>query len=279
MTGPPELMSAPQWLAGLRADLGLDDDGHLAAALVTRGTAVGAFVRSRPLTTTRKSSVSDVVTEADHQAEADIVAALREFRPGDGILGEEGAADESTTGRSWIIDPIDGTYNFASRIGNWCSAIARLEPAGALLGAVRSGSSGESWLGRVDADGAGELRLDGRLVPPLIEVPLADVAMTTYAHPTRMGDPDLIEPWLAAAGGAATVRMLGSGSLDLAAVATGRAGAFLQSGTADWDWYPGLALVRAAGGVGEVVHHRGHRWHIAGTAGVVSQVIERLTSA
>ncbi|WP_048696423.1 inositol monophosphatase family protein, partial [Nostocoides australiense] len=84
---------------------------------------------------------------------------------------------------------------------------------------------------------------------------------------------------LAAARGAATVRMFGSSSSELAAVATGRTGAFLQCGTADWDWYPGLALVRGVGGVGSVIHHRDRRWHIAGASLVVDQVTHLLTSA
>jgi fructose-1,6-bisphosphatase/inositol monophosphatase family enzyme len=66
--------------------------------------------------------------------------------------------------------------------------------------------------------------------------------------------------------------MLGSGSLELAAVAGGRLGVSAQLDTLDWDWLPGAALVQGAGGVTEVVHHRGHRWHLAGNRQAVAEI-------
>lgn len=274
-----ELLSEPTWLLSLTDDEALSDDATLAAALVRRGVAIGREVRARPLRATRKTSVSDIVTEADHRAEAEIVAALTRLRPDDAILGEEGASRAGSSGRTWIIDPIDGTYNFASGIGAWCSAIALRDTDGGLLGAVRAGETGQSWVGRLAADGSRSLQVDGTRAPDLPDRGLAEIALTTYLHPARMSDPDVLQPWLAASSGAATVRMRGSGSLDLAAVATGSSGGFLQGGTADWDWYPGLALVTAAGGVGRVLTHRGQRWHMAGSPRVVAELSERLVGA
>jgi fructose-1,6-bisphosphatase/inositol monophosphatase family enzyme len=66
--------------------------------------------------------------------------------------------------------------------------------------------------------------------------------------------------------------MLGSGSIELASVAAGRLGAWAQHDSLDWDWLPGVALVTAAGGVTEVIQHRGHRWHIAGNAQAVAEI-------
>lgn len=274
--------TSEHWLADLiAADAGSGlDDGALARELVARGVAVGeAVLDTGELGRSRKTSVSDIVTVADHRAEADIVAALAALRPEDGIIGEEGAARDSRSGRTWIIDPIDGTYNFAHRIAGWCSAIALREGEVTLAGAVRRGGTGEAWLARAGEDGPGMLWRNGDRMPRLAPAPLAEVGIATYLHPTRMTDPDAWEPWRAAAAGAATVRMLGSGSLDLADVAAGRLGAFMQSGTADWDWYPGVALVEAAGGIGRVVGHRGHRWHVAGNERVVAELIARLTGA
>ncbi len=275
-----DLEPAAAWIDALAHDRPVrDDDAALAQALVCRGGAIGSRARTRPLVRTRKTSVPDSVTQADHEAERDIVAALRALRPDDAIVGEEGSARAGRSGRTWIIDPIDGTYNYASGIGRWCSAIALRYADGRLVGAVRAQESDETWVGRAAAHGPGELWLNGKRLPALRDAPLAEVAICTYLHPTRMTEPDAVEPWLAAAAGSATVRMLGSGSLDLAAVATGRAGGFLHSDTADWDWFPGLALVRAAGGVGEILHHRGHRWHLAGPAQVVADLGARLLSS
>ena len=63
--------------------------------------------------------------------------------------------------------------------------------------------------------------------------------------------------------------MLGSASVDLAGVATGRVGVFLQANLHPWDWFPGAALVLGAGGTAEVVELDGNRWQVAGNAQAV----------
>jgi fructose-1,6-bisphosphatase/inositol monophosphatase family enzyme len=72
--------------------------------------------------------------------------------------------------------------------------------------------------------------------------------------------------------------MMGSGSVELAAVAGGRLGASLQSDSLPWDWLPGAALVRGAGGAAEVVEVDGHRWHVTGNRQAVAEIIELLRS-
>lgn len=285
MSGPPpDLPSTADWLDAIAALPEIGDDLVLAEQLVCRGAAIGAELRRGRLDRIRKTSVSDIVTVADTAAESDIAAALAVLRPDDGMLGEEGAARVSASGRTWIIDPIDGTYNFASGLAHWCSAIALRgndELRGnddSVLGAIRQESVGETWLGRVGPDGRGRAWLNGRPLAPLPDLPLDQVCLATYLHPTRVADPDVLQPWLAACGEPATLRMLGSGSCDLAGVAAGRLGAFLQHSTPDWDWYPGTALVRAVGGHTRVVHHRGLRWHLAGGAATVRRLAELLTS-
>ncbi len=72
--------------------------------------------------------------------------------------------------------------------------------------------------------------------------------------------------------------MLGSASIDLAGVASGRLGVFLQANLHPWDWYPGAALVRGAGGVVEVVSHDGNDWQIAGNARAVAETAAAIRS-
>ena len=98
----------------------------------------------------------------------------------------------------------------------------------------------------------------------LVDRPLAEVSVATYFHPRHMADQDRLVAWQAVTAAAATVRMLGSASIDLAQVASGRLGIFLQANLHPWDWYPGAALVIGAGGVAEEFEVRGNRWHIAG---------------
>jgi fructose-1,6-bisphosphatase/inositol monophosphatase family enzyme len=73
--------------------------------------------------------------------------------------------------------------------------------------------------------------------------------------------------------------MMGSASIDLASVAGGRLGLFLQSDLNDWDWLPGAALVRGAGGAAETVNAGGHRWHLAGNSVAVAEAGTALVEA
>ena len=244
------------------------DAGNLAARMLADG-----------LETEHKTSVSDVVSAADHQAEELIVRRLRELRPDDGLVGEEGSAQDGTSGRTWFIDPVDGTYNFLSGVPFWCSAVALAE----------RDSPDEPWRPLLGRDlPPGRRRAVGRRhrtshqpataarCEPLAEAALDQLSLVSYLHPATLSDADVREPVLSAIQGAATVRMLGSGSIELASVAGGRLGAWVQRNTLDWDWLPGAALVHAAGGTTELVEHRGNRWHIAGNAQAVAEIRARL---
>ena len=248
------------------------DDAALARELVRRAGSLAAAMRAQGLTAERKTSVSDIVTAADRAAEELVVTTLRALRPDDGVLGEEGAEAGSASGRTWVIDPVDGTYNFHSGLDWWCSALALTDAGGTVLGAVHQPATGTTWLG-----GRGlPTTVDGTPVPPKEDLPLAAVSLASYLHPTRMANPDAREPFLAMTSGAATLRMFGSGSMDLCAVADGRVGAWAQMLCPDWDWLPGQALVEAAGGATRVVQHRGVRWHLAGGPAAVTELAERL---
>ena len=76
--------------------------------------ATGSLLMNRPdsFTLTEKSSAIDFATQMDQQAEEMIVKLLLAQRPDDGIIGEEGAARQSKSGITWVIDPIDGTVNY-----------------------------------------------------------------------------------------------------------------------------------------------------------------------
>ena len=265
-------MTAPDLAADLASDLALAeslvrDAGNLAARMLADG-----------LETQHKTSVSDVVSAADHAAEELIVRRLRELRPDDGLLGEEGAAQDSRSGRTWVIDPVDGTYNFLSGVPFWCSAVAlaerdspdeRWQP---LLGAIFHPDADELWSGGV----AQPTRCNGRPVPGLADAALDQVSLVSYLHPATMSDADIREPVLSALSGAATMRMLGSGSIELASVAAGRLGGWVQRNVYAWDWLPGAALVHSAGGTTDIVEHRGNHWHIAGNAQTVAEIRARL---
>src|SRR3954447_25420508 len=97
----------------------------LAANLVREAGALAARMLGEGLETHYKTSVSDVVSAADHAAEELVVGRLAAERPEDGLVGEEGHAKAGD--RTWYIDPVDGTYNFLSGIPYWCSAVGLVD--------------------------------------------------------------------------------------------------------------------------------------------------------
>ena len=257
---------------GERNGAGVTDDLELAGELARDAGQLAARMLRDGLDTHRKTSVSDVVSAADHAAEELVVSRLRAARPEDGVVGEEGT--DHPAERTWFIDPVDGTYNFLSGLPFWCSAIALAERSGPdapwtpVLGAVYHPFADELWLGGLDHPTS----CNGTPVTPLPDAALSQLSLASYLHPATLPDQDVRDPLLAALSGAATVRMLGSGSIELASVAGGRLGAWVQRNTLDWDWLPGAALVHAAGGSTEIVEHRGNRWHIAGNRLAVTEI-------
>jgi len=241
------------------------DDLSLAAELVRDAGTLAAQMLRTGLKTHYKTSVSDVVSAADHEAEEQIVARLTAERPDDGLVGEEGS--RSPGDRTWYVDPVDGTYNFLSGIPYWCSAVGLVDPDGPVVGAVYYPALDELWVGGRDVP----TTLNGVPLPGLVDQPLAQVSIATYSHPRHLRNNPRQVSWQSAIAASATVRMLGSASIDLASVASGRLGVFLQANLHPWDWYPGAALVLGAGGVAEEYPVNGIRWQVAGNAQSVAE--------
>lgn len=258
------------------------DDARLAAELVTKAGELALRMRAEGLQGTVKTSVSDIVTAADHAAEDLVKRELTARRPDDGIFGEEGTDSPGSSGRTWVIDPVDGTYNFLQGSPYWCSAIAlrddsspdsssALDPA-VLLGAVFQPQPGRLWLGGQDLP----TTLNGEPVHVAEDLEPGMLSLGSYLHPTRYFVEEIATPWRRAASRAATVRMLGSGSTDLGCVSTGELGYWFQLACPQWDWLPGKALVEAAGGQTRVVQRDGVDWFIAGPASAVAETAAAL---
>ncbi|MGJ3189490.1 inositol monophosphatase family protein [Paenarthrobacter sp. FR1] len=261
------------------------DDYQLASALVREAGQLALLMRMGGLQGERKTSISDVVTAADHAAEAYVLDQLRRCRPEDGILGEEGASVAGTSGRTWVIDPVDGTYNFLHGSTYWCSAIALkrddsdhggnpvVDPS-VLLGAIYQPELDKLWLGGEDHPAT----LNGDPISGAGDASVAEICAATYIHPTWLADPRTAMPWHAAAVSAASLRMFGSGSCDLGRVADGELGCWFQHSCPEWDWLPGKAIVRAAGGDTAVVKVNGMNWFVAGGPTAVRELSAALTS-
>jgi fructose-1,6-bisphosphatase/inositol monophosphatase family enzyme len=249
----------------------LAEDARLATSLVRDAGRLAARMRAEGLRARQKTSVSDLVTAADHAAEELVTERLARERPGDAVVGEEGSDRSGTSGRSWVIDPVDGTWNFVRGMTWWCSAIALCGPDDVLLGAVYHPHDDAMFVGGP----ALRSTRNGDALPPPIDRPLAESCASTYLHPPFYAGA-VGTAFARAVSGAATLRMLGSGTMDQMAVAQGQMDVVFQHSVQDWDWYPGSAIVRGAGGVARRTTAGGVLWSVSGAPTAVAQVCAAL---
>jgi myo-inositol-1(or 4)-monophosphatase len=192
-----------------------------------------------------KSSQTDPVSDADRDAEALIAGLLQAERPGDGVLGEEGAGKVGASGLEWVVDPLDGTVNFLYGIPQWAVSIACRDAQGTLVAVVHDPLHGETFSA---SRGAG-CRLNGEVLHIGPPPPLARALVATgfsYVAAERELQTALFARVLPRA---RDMRRAGSAALDLAWVAAGRLDAFYEHGLSEWDHAAGDLLVREAGGV------------------------------
>jgi myo-inositol-1(or 4)-monophosphatase len=226
-------------------------DPALAALAVDVAQAAGDLLLSRfgrpAQGVETKSSRTDMVSDADRDAEALIVEILGRSRPDDGILAEEGSTREGRGGLLWIADPLDGTTNFLQGIPHWCVSVAVADAQGTCVGVVADPCRGEVFRavrgGGATLNGA-PLVLDG--APPLAEALLATgfnyLREERLRQAARVADllPDVRD-----------IRRFGAAALDLAWLSAGRVDAYYETGLNPWDWEAGALLVTEAGGRAE----------------------------
>lgn len=217
-----------------------------------RFLAGGAMIRMRAalalgrdaLEVATKSSPSDLVTVADRSIEAWLWNEIHDAFPADGFLGEEQGWRESAGGRRWIVDPVDGTINFATGLPWACSSIGVVEDGRAIAGAIGDPYRQELYL---TVPGSGGSELDGALVSVIPGASLAGrVVLLEVQTGSSSSALSSVESFVRSRGG--TTRMMGSGALAMALVASGRAHAVVHAGPSIWDVAAGVALVENAGG-------------------------------
>lgn len=225
-------------LAELAGDLAREA-GERARELREKGVTLAAT----------KSSFADIVTAADREVEALIRARLAEARGNDGFFGEESGTAPGASGITWVVDPIDGTVNYASGIPNYCVSIAAVEGGAdpqtwtVLAGAVYAPALRELFSA---ARGGGAYLGQRRL--QVSEAPAAGALLGTgfgYDPATHLADLATIGVVMPLA---RDLRRLGAAALDLAFVAAGRLDGFFERGLQPWDWAAGSLLVQEAGG-------------------------------
>jgi myo-inositol-1(or 4)-monophosphatase len=192
-----------------------------------------------------KGAVTNLVTEMDGRAEALVVEALTGYFPGDGILGEEGAARAGRTGRRWVIDPLDGTTNYAHGLPIYAVGIGLEQDGRVVLGVVYDPSRDELFVGE---RGAGAWLNDRRLAVSTTAALDTSLLTTGFPYDLRTNPDNNLREYAAFAVRARAVRRLGSALLDLAYVAAGRFDGFWELTLGPWDVAAGGILVEEAGG-------------------------------
>jgi myo-inositol-1(or 4)-monophosphatase len=209
-------------------------------------------------------SATDVVTEADHLSEELVIAAIRRAFPGDAILAEESGAHSGTPdgaaadapaaskpGRIWVIDPLDGTVNYANGLPVFCVSIGLVVDDRPTVGVVLDPTRDETFAATAD----GPATLNGRpiqcsskdkLTDYVVSLSLSGRSVASRARALRKE----IRIW----------RSMGSAALALAYVANGRFDAFVQeTSLSAWDVAAAGLIAERAGAT--VTALDGSRWY------------------
>jgi myo-inositol-1(or 4)-monophosphatase len=180
-------------------------------------------------------SAKDVVTEVDHLSEALIINGIRAEHPADGIIAEEsgdhvsgtGDAPTAGVGRAWVIDPLDGTINYANGIPFFCVSIGLVEAGRPVVGVIHDPIRGETFAASDD----GPATVDGRAVHASEKTALSD-----YVVSMSLAGAALIGRSRAVRDAVRVPRSMGSAALALAYIGNGRFDAFVQQGGLSlWD--------------------------------------------
>lgn len=198
-----------------------------------------------------KSTIVDVVTEADREVERLVIGRLLDARPQDGVLGEEGSSVVGSSGYTWVVDPIDGTVNYLYGFPHYAVSIGLVEGDAdphswrALAGAVVNPATGECYT----ATAGGGASLGERLLRAPEAVPLELALVGTgfaYRAETRARQGEAVARLLPRV---RDIRRMGTASLDFCAVATGRLNAYFERTLSPWDHAAGALIAREAGAV------------------------------
>lgn len=223
-------------------DLGEVRDLAIKAALIGGGVLKEGLGRIAMI---RHKGETDLVTDVDLRAEAAIVAAIRERFPEHAVLAEEGSVGGDDPDRRWIIDPLDGTTNFAHGFPFFCVSVAFALRGEPVVGVVYDPTLDETFVG-VRGQGA---TLNGR---PLAVSATADLRRSLLAtgFPYRRASLGrALRQFAALSFQARAVRRVGSAALDAAYVAAGRLDGYWEAIVNDWDVAAGVVLAREAGAV------------------------------
>ena len=215
-------------------------------------TAIAAAYKAAEILRSRFGNISrvhkkdavEIVTEADTEAELEIISAIRSRFPGHSILSEEAGLKETGDDFRWVIDPLDGTVNFAHQVPIFCISIALTYRNEILLGVVLNPVDGQLYTA---LQGQGT-ELNGRPIRVSTPAAVSDSLLVT-GFPYHIDD--FFEQLMTRFGNclkaSQAVRRLGSAALDICYVACGRFEGFWEQDLKPWDTAAGYLIASEAG--------------------------------
>jgi myo-inositol-1(or 4)-monophosphatase len=219
----------------------------IARAAVALG---GRIVRDRAPTSVAEKSERDLVTDVDYAVEDAIRDFLARQTPDIAMVGEErGHSGPEADGRWWVLDPVDGTTNFARGIPLCGVSLGLVEAGRGVVAAIEAPYLGVSYAA---AEGSGAWQDDRPMRAASVRtlsdavISLGDFAVGAQAEQKNRLRIELLTRLGARA---QRVRMIGTAALDLAWVASGQLDASIILANLPWDTMAGVLLVREAGGV------------------------------
>ena len=216
-----------------------------------------------------KQGINNLVTEADHASEKAILEIIRKEFPGHYILSEEAGEIIQESNYKWIIDPIDGTVNFAHGIPICCVSIAIEHQGEIIMGAVYNPNLGEMFF----AEKGNGATLNDETIRVSEKIGVINACLVTGFPYTYLDVPNgPLEVFERLIRQGIPVRRLGSAAIDLCWVAAGRFDGFYEHKLEAWDSAAGYLIVEEAGG--RVTDFKGNKFshyqpHVLATNGKI----------
>lgn len=230
-----------------------------AVAVAESGAAVADTYFSTDLEIAEKSSEIDLVTEADTATQQRMLPLIEDAFPGDAIVAEEADARKTVpeTGYAWLIDPIDGTFNYSRELHPWVSSVAVVEDRDPIAAVNVAPVTGERYVSTADRVHCNETDLSvSETADPASFLVASTLRLSTGDH-RAFGH--LAEAVIERLG---EFRRMGSAQLTLSLLASGAFDAVIgfDPDPEPWDTVAGVYQVRQAGGTVTGLH--GDRWDI-----------------
>lgn len=255
-------------------------EAHIDAAfwpVVCIALSVGKFqaehFRNHPLSLETKTTTADLVTEIDKASDQRIVTALQQLFPEDAILSEEGGLTVSAPGRLWIVDPLDGTTNYASGLPIFAVSIALWQDGTPIFGVVYTPMVGDLAVGE---RGKGAY-LNNRRCSLSQKSDLSQCVLGTgFPYDRRTARNCNAENAARIIPKVRGIRRMGAAAYDLTLVAAGHLDAFWELRLSIWDIAAAKLFLLEAGATYHERIDKGLHTIVVGNASLVNQ-IEALT--